>query len=96
MVVNVKPDQLLFQNLFHVDEKVAHIIIDNARCAECPQKPCLTACPAVLFTLDANGQVSNDYAGCLECGTCEMVCPCGGVASWSYPRGGFGIVYRRG
>ncbi|MDH7479765.1 MAG: ferredoxin family protein, partial [Syntrophomonadaceae bacterium] len=43
-----------------------------------------------------DGEISFDCAGCLECGTCRVVCPRPGAIEWNYPRGGFGIVYRYG
>ena len=43
------------------------------------------------------GEISFDYAGCLECGTCRVVCPRSAEAlKWSYPRGGFGVQFRFG
>ena len=33
--------------------------------------------------------------GCLECGTCRIVCARGNV-DWNYPRGGFGILFKFG
>jgi ferredoxin like protein len=33
--------------------------------------------------------------GCLECGTCKVVCDRDAV-SWRYPRGGYGVRYRWG
>jgi ferredoxin like protein len=36
-----------------------------------------------------------DYAGCLECGTCRIVCFKKAIA-WNHPEGGFGVEYRYG
>ena len=36
-------------------------------------------------------RIGLDYAGCLECGTCRLVCDSDNV-DWNYPRGGFGIL----
>ena len=33
--------------------------------------------------------------GCLECGTCRLVCDAKNV-DWNYPRGGFGILFKFG
>jgi ferredoxin like protein len=41
------------------------------------------------------GQIAIEVAGCLECGTCLVVCPFGALA-WRYPSGGAGIRYRFG
>jgi ferredoxin like protein len=35
------------------------------------------------------------YEGCLECGTCRMVCSFHAV-NWSYPKQGNGVLYRFG
>jgi ferredoxin like protein len=34
------------------------------------------------------------YDGCLECGTCYIVCHKKAFTRWRYPRGGFGVAYR--
>ncbi|HOV79032.1 MAG TPA: hypothetical protein PK728_02920, partial [Bacillota bacterium] len=50
-----------------------------------------------LYTVkEGESEISFDYAGCLECGTCRAVCPKKGAIDWRYPRGGFGINYRYG
>ncbi|MBE3587724.1 MAG: ferredoxin family protein [Thermoanaerobacteraceae bacterium] len=88
-------EQLLGINKFIVDEEAAHIVLNKEICAACAGKPCTAACPAGLYTLK-DGKISFDYAGCLECGTCRVICPRAGAINWQYPRGGFGINYRYG
>jgi ferredoxin like protein len=89
-------EQLLGIDKFMVDDEEAHIEIDKEVCRGCATKPCTFACPAGLYTVKA-GEISFDYAGCLECGTCRLVCPHSAKAiAWRYPRGGFGIQYRYG
>lgn len=85
--------QLLAVNKYVVDDKEHHIAVDKQNCAECAGKPCIYACPAGLYTLKGE-EVSFDDAGCLECGTCRVICPQN--IGWQYPRGGFGIIYRYG
>ena len=34
--------------------------------------------------------------GCLECGTCRVVCDELKNAHWNYPRGGYGILIKFG
>jgi len=90
-------EQLLGINKFAVDDDEAHIVLNKEICASCPDKPCTFACPACLYTLKEDGEIGFDYAGCLECGTCRVVCPQAGTAlSWQYPRGGFGVNFRYG
>ncbi|HCF49065.1 MAG TPA: ferredoxin family protein [Syntrophomonas sp.] len=88
--------ELLSKNKFNVDEEEAHIVIDKTICAQCSEKPCLYVCPAVLYKLNKNGEMSFDYAGCLECGTCRVMCKDKGIVKWIYPRGTFGVIYRQG
>lgn len=88
--------ELLSRNKFNIDEEEAHIVIDPAICARCQDKPCLYVCPAVLYKLDKNGDISFDCAGCLECGTCRVMCKNKGIIKWVYPRGTFGVSFRYG
>lgn len=89
-------EQLLGMDKFAVDDDEAHIVLDKTVCLRCEPKPCTFACPAGLYTLK-DGEISFDYAGCLECGTCRVVCPRASAAiNWKYPRGGFGVSFRYG
>jgi len=88
--------ELLSLNKFTVAEEMPHIILDKEICKGCQDRPCLIVCPAVLYKLDSNQEISFDYAGCLECGTCRIICPNRGIASWNYPRGTFGVSFRYG
>jgi len=76
---------------FNLDVK-SHISIDQKKCFSCQTKPCLFACPAGMFTL-SDEEVLYSYEGCLECGTCYVVCPSKSV-NWNYPKGGRGVSYR--
>lgn len=88
--------ELLGLDKFTVDEKEAHIVLNKEICAACQGKPCLFVCPAGLYRLDQEGAITFDYAGCLECGTCKIICKNGGITRWDYPRGTFGVIYRFG
>ena len=87
---------LLSLNRYEVDEEEPHIFIDKEICKNCREKPCLYACPANLYKLDRTGGVTFDYAGCLECGTCRLVCKNKGIITWIYPKGTFGVYFRQG
>ncbi|UWG96613.1 4Fe-4S dicluster domain-containing protein [Dehalobacter sp. DCM] len=87
---------LLSLNKFTIDDGHPHIELDKAICVQCVQKPCLLVCPAELYTRDENGGVFLDTIGCLECGTCRILCPNGGIIHWEYPRGKFGVQYHKG
>lgn len=93
MSVNV--EEKLFQNRYRVDAGRPHIRVkDESICTTCELKPCTVCCPAGCWRLDA-GNIELVVDGCLECGTCRIVCAPGNV-DWNYPRGGFGILYKFG
>lgn len=85
--------ELLGRDRFEVDEGHAHIALDPAVCRTCPHHACVAACPAELFSRDEDGETRVDHAGCLECGTCRVVCTPGGIVRWTYPRAGYGVTY---
>lgn len=88
-------EEKLGKDKFVVDDSNAHIKIDKTICRECKTKPCIVACPASLYSLK-NGEISFDYAGCLECGTCRVICPYPGAIEWNYPEATFGVIFRYG
>ena len=78
--------------LFNCDVE-SHIKLDESSCANCKERPCLNACPANLFSLTDDGtEMMYSHEGCLECGTCYLICP---HLTWNYPRGGYGVMYRQ-
>ncbi|MFB6467243.1 ferredoxin family protein [Cytobacillus sp. Hz8] len=87
-------EERLGTDKFLVDDELPHITLDKNICNTCADKPCVKACPAGLYVLQGN-EVSFDYVGCLECGTCRVVCIPKGL-KWEYPRSTFGIEYRFG
>ncbi|HBC93277.1 MAG TPA: ferredoxin family protein [Pelotomaculum sp.] len=89
-------EQLLGVDKFMVDDAEAHIVLNKEICATCAAKPCTWACPACLYTCRQDGEISFDYAGCLECGTCRLICPSPGAINWRYPRGACGVTFRYG
>ncbi len=80
-------------NKYTIDKDV-HIKIDGKICKTCDKHYCLYACPAHCFTL-SNGGITFSFEGCLECGSCRIVCPNRAV-DWTLPRAGFGISYQYG
>lgn len=91
---NLTIEDKLGKNKYSVDEHNPHIVLNKEACKTCLTKPCVRACPAGFYKLN-NGEISFDYAGCLECGTCRVICPDNAI-EWNYPRGTFGINYRFG
>lgn len=80
---------------FRVDSAAHLRIRDQAACGSCPEKPCTHLCPAHNYTVESEGSVQLSWVGCLECGTCRIICPAANI-EWTYPRGGFGVAYRFG
>lgn len=73
-------------------DNAPHIQVDTDKCAQCKARPCLQVCPARAFALLDN-RVMYSYEGCLECGTCRIMCPEKAI-SWKYPLSGRGVQYR--
>ncbi len=89
-------DHLLGFDKFEIDRS-SHITIDQARCASCPQMPCLTVCPAGVYR-QVHQNVVAAHENCLECGACKISCDSDGNAgiTWRNPSAGFGIIFRFG
>ena len=85
---------LRLDTLVFVADPEPHIIVDAERCTLCDVRPCVLSCPAGLFVWEG-GQMVFNCEGCLECGTCKVVCDREAV-TWRYPRGGYGVRYRWG
>ena len=73
----------------------AHITVDATVCRDCSTRECVVACPANLFVPTADGGILFNYEQCFECGTCYLVCNREGAITWSYPVGGYGVVFHR-
>lgn len=83
-------------DVFQIDNEQPHILIDQEICqSRCTIRYCLHICPANLYELNENGEVTVDYEGCLECGTCYIACQ-EDALDWHYPRAGYGVQYRFG
>lgn len=91
----VNVDVKLGTNKYHVDEDNAHIVLKNDPDRKEYAKLVL-ACPAGLYKLLEDGGVQFDYAGCLECGTCRILCGTTILEKWEFSRGTMGIEYRMG
>lgn len=96
--ITVNVDEYLSQNKYEVDESSAHIEIkggaENADPVEFDKL--IMVCPAALYKRDDEGKQSFDYAGCLECGTCRIVCGDTIIGKWENPQPTMGIEYRYG
>lgn len=94
--LTVKVEEKLYQNRYMVDEGHPHIRVKPHKTASEPLRALVKICPAGCYSLGDNGQVEVAPDGCLECGTCRIVCAATGDIEWSYPRGGYGILFKFG
>jgi ferredoxin like protein len=94
-VTTMSVDEKLAKNKYDVDEDHPHIMLRDEYSADEFHK-LVMACPASLYRVDENGVRSFDYAGCLECGTCRILCGDTVLKSWEFPQATRGIEYRFG
>ncbi|MGV8057342.1 MAG: ferredoxin family protein [Smithellaceae bacterium] len=93
---DVNVDEKLSINKYYVDEENAHILLKKNNIDMQEFQKLVLACPAGLYKLDDKGAIIFDYAGCLECGACRVLCGSTVLEKWDFPRGTFGIEYRWG
>lgn len=97
MSIVAKVEEKLFQNRYKVDSGKPHIQIKDAEvCRQCNSQACTVCCPAGCWTAEGNGSVTVISDGCLECGTCRIICTDHRNVAWEYPRGGYGILFKFG
>lgn len=89
-------EQKLFQNRYLVDPGKPHITVKPHTTPTRALAALVHACPAGCYSKNERGQVEVSTDGCLECGTCRVVCAKTGDIEWSYPRGGFGVMFKFG
>ncbi len=91
----MKLEDKLFLDRYVVDE-IPHLkIINQEKCGMCAKQQCVYTCPAQCYKME-DGKILLSYEGCLECGTCRIICDEFHNIDWKYPRGGFGISYKYG
>ena len=96
--ITCRVDELISVNKFNVDEANAHIELSD-ELAKLPAEEwgkLVRVCPAGLYRQDDDGSRTFDYAGCLECGTCRVLCHDTIVKGWNYPMGTKGVFFRQG
>ncbi|OUO89803.1 ferredoxin family protein [Gordonibacter sp. An230] len=91
----VNVDEKLAVDKFNVDEENAHIVV-RSRPSEAEFDKLVLCCPAGLYKRTPEGETEFDYAGCLECGTCRILCGDTILEKWTFPQGGMGVSYRYG
>ncbi len=92
----MKLEDKLYATKFKADDTSHLVIKSQDACQQCAKKACTYACPARCYTISPEGVVSVAYEGCLECGTCRIICNEFNNIDWRYPKGGFGVIYRFG
>ena len=92
----VRVEDKLFYNRYLVDIGRPHITVTAHETPSANLKAMLTACPARCYALNDQGQVEVTVDGCIECGTCRVLCEEGGDIVWNYPRGGYGVLFKFG
>ena len=75
--------------------KDPHIKIKAGMANDPRLKSVVSICPAGLYSENDAGDVALTIDGCLECGTCRLVCGTE-VLEWNYPEGGVGVQFRFG
>ncbi|MHB1246567.1 MAG: ferredoxin family protein [Sulfuriferula sp.] len=97
MTTTAKVEESLFQNRYLLDADKPHIRIKDPQICvtSCAAKQCAVCCPAGCYTVEG-GKVMLTTDGCLECGTCRVVCDTHINVEWEYPRSGYGIQYKFG
>lgn len=92
--MNINVDDIFDYTSYNIDRD-PHIVIDNEVCVGCDNRGCVNCCPAHCYTWSEEEQkMTFVYDGCLECGTCYIVCHRDTFTRWRYPRGGFGVAFR--
>jgi len=73
----------------------AHIKIRPGKENDSRLRKMAMICPAGLYSVTEQGETFLTIDGCLECGTCRLVCGTE-VLEWAYPEGGVGVQFRFG
>ena len=92
----LKVEEKLFQNRYKVDEGRPHIRVKPHTKPSEALAALVKICPAGCYSRGEGGQIEVTPDGCLECGTCRILCGDSGEVEWNYPRGGYGILFKFG
>lgn len=93
----IKVEEKLYHNRYLVDEGRPHIAITtNGKPPSAALQSLVNVCPAGCYGREEDGSISVTTDGCMECGTCRIICAATGELSWNYPRGGYGILFKFG
>lgn len=78
-----------------IESPVDFISVDHEKCVGC--KNCVIVCGMNLWRIrDGKAVIETDYKKfCTECASCYTVCDYDAI-KFTFPPGGYGIVYQRG
>ncbi len=96
VATEVRVEDKLFQNRYLVDAGKPHIKVRPHDKPSAALAALTTVCPAKCYEMNEKGQVEITPDGCMECGTCRVLCEASGEVEWDYPRGGYGVLYKFG
>jgi ferredoxin like protein len=94
--LNTRIEEKLYQNRYVVDAGKPHIKVKEHDVPSPELKSLVTTCPANCYSENEQGQIEIVADGCMECGTCRVVCAETGEVEWNYPRGGYGVLFKFG
>jgi ferredoxin like protein len=92
----LRVEDKLYQNRYLVDSGRPHIKVRPHKQPSANLLALTRVCPAKCYELNDKGQVEITADGCMECGTCRILCETSGEIEWNYPRGGFGVLFKFG
>lgn len=95
-VTKSRVEDKLYQNRYLVDSGRPHIKVLPHETPSANLLALTHVCPAKCYELNDKGQVEITADGCMECGTCRILCETTGEIEWNYPRGGFGVLFKFG
>src|SRR5690606_18079988 len=74
--MTMKVEQKLFENRYRIDEGNGHVAIKQPDICrdECTTQSCTWCCPAGCYVAGEDGEIVLTTDGCLECGTCRLLC----------------------
>jgi ferredoxin like protein len=85
----------LFDYTSFTPDREPHIVLNTELCQGCDVRGCTTACPARCYSWnEQEKKMTFVHDGCLECGTCYVICLRQAFTRWRYPKGGYGVAYR--
>jgi len=90
----VNVNEKLAKNRYIPDAEPHIVLADHADYATL--SVLVKACPAGLYRFNENSGLVIDPGGCLECGTCRLLCDEQTLSRWRYPSAGLGIQLRFG